>query len=288
MSTAAASEAPRLLGPRDVRELVERYGVRPTKQHGQNFVIDPNTVRRIVRTAAVRPDDVVLEVGPGLGSLTLGLVDVAARVVAVEVDTALAEGLSVTIAERAPNHADRVSVLCADAMRISVVDGEAPTAVVANLPYNVAVPVLLHVLATFPTVERLLVMVQREVAERLAAEPGSKNYGVPSVKMAWYTDVHLAGPVPRSVFWPMPRVDSALVAMHRRDPPNTPATRQEVFAVVDQAFAQRRKMMRTALTAQWPPPAVEEALTAAGIDPAIRAERLTVQDFARLAASLRP
>ena len=276
---------PALLGPAEVRQIAGRLGARPTKTLGQNFVIDPNTVRRIVRTADVGPDDVVLEVGPGLGSLTLGLLAAASAVVAVEIDPVLAGELEATVATRAATYAGRLTVVTADALRLTHVDGPPPTALVANLPYNVAVPVLLHLLATFPTVRRVLVMVQAEVADRLAAPPGSKVYGVPSVKAAWYADVRRAGAVGRNVFWPAPNVDSGLVAMTRREPPTTPATRDEVFAVVDAAFAQRRKTLRAAL-AGWAgsPAAAEQALRAAGIDPQVRGEALDVAAFARLAA----
>ena len=278
-----------LLGPAEVREIAERLGARPTKTLGQNFVIDPNTVRRIVRTAGVGPDDVVLEVGPGLGSLTLGLLPEVSSVVAVEVDPVLAAELGVTVARRAPSYAARLSVVTEDALRVTHLPGPPPTALVANLPYNVAVPVLLHLLATLPSLERVLVMVQAEVADRLAAAPGSKVYGVPSVKAAWYADVRRAGAVGRTVFWPAPNVDSGLVAMTRRPPPVTAATRDEVFAVVDAAFAQRRKTLRAAL-AGWAgsPAAAEAALRAAGIDPRARGEALDVAAFARLAAHRPP
>lgn len=274
-----------LLGPAEVRALAARLGVRPTKTLGQNFVIDPNTVRRIVRTAQVGPDDVVLEVGPGLGSLTLGLLPEVARLVAVEIDPVLAGELPSTVAAHAPAYADRLVVLAVDALRLDALDGPAPTALVANLPYNVAVPVLLHLLERFDSLRRVLVMVQSEVADRLAAPPGSRVYGVPSVKAAWYADVRRAGAIGRAVFWPAPNVDSGLVAMTRREPPATAASRAEVFAVVDAAFAQRRKTLRAAL-AGWAgsPAAAEDALRAAGIDPRTRGERLEVGDFARLAA----
>jgi 16S rRNA (adenine1518-N6/adenine1519-N6)-dimethyltransferase len=278
---------PRLLGPAEVRGLANRLELRPTKQRGQNFVIDPNTVRRIVRTAAVTTDDVVLEVGPGLGSLTLGLLGQAGRVVAVEVDRVLAEALPDTVSTYAPDHVGRFEVVEADAMRITEVPGPAPTALVANLPYNVAVPVLLHLLALLPSLQRGLVMVQSEVADRLAAPPGSRTYGIPSVKAAWFADVRRTGSVSRSVFWPVPNVDSGLVALVRRDPPPGPASREQVFRVVDAAFAQRRKTLRAAIgslagSAQ----AAESALTAAGVDPTARGETLTVQQFARVAESL--
>ena len=273
-----------LLGPVEVRSLAAALGLRPTKTLGQNFVIDPNTVRRIVRTAGVARDDVVLEVGPGLGSLTLALLPEVARVVAVEIDATLARALPVTVAERAPAYVDRLDVVPADALALTELPGPPPTALVANLPYNVAVPVLLHLLARFDSLRRGLVMVQAEVADRLAASPGSKTYGVPSVKAAWYADVRRAGAVSRSVFWPAPNVDSGLVALCRRDPPATSAGRDEVFAVVDAAFAQRRKTLRAAL-AGWAgsAAAAEEALRAAGVDPSARGESLRVAEFARIA-----
>ena len=282
---AAVGDGP-LLGPADIRELAAALGVRPTKQRGQNFVIDANTVRRIVRTAGVRPDDVVVEVGPGLGSLTLGLLEVADRVTAVEIDALLARHLPTTVRARIPARADRFALVHADALAVAPGDlpGPPPTALVANLPYNVAVPVLLHMLETFPSIERTLVMVQSEVADRLAAGPGSKAYGVPSVKAAWYADVRRAGAIGRNVFWPAPNVDSGLVSLVRRDPPATSASRAEVFAAVDAAFAQRRKTLRAAL-AGWAgsAAAAEQALAAAGIDHRLRGEALTVEQFAALA-----
>ena len=276
--------AERLLGPAEVRALATKLGLRPTKTLGQNFVIDANTVRRIVRDADVGPDDVVLEVGPGLGSLTLALLPAASRVVAVEVDPALAQRLPVTVAERAPDVAERLTVVPGDALRVTELPGASPTALVANLPYNVAVPVVLHLLATFPSLRHGLVMVQAEVADRLTAGPGGKVYGVPSVKMAWYADTHRAGNVGRAVFWPAPNVDSGLVAFSRRDQPSTTASRESVFAVIDAAFAQRRKTLRAALSG-WAgsPAAAEEALRAAGVDPGARGEALDVTAFTRIA-----
>ncbi len=273
-----------LLGPSEVRGLADRLGIRPTKSWGQNFVIDKGTVRRIVRAAEVGTDDVVLEVGPGLGSLTLALLPHVRHVTAVEIDGVLADQLPRTVVELAPGLADRLAVLHTDALRVTDLPGPAPTALVANLPYNVAVPVVLHLLATVPTLEKVLVMVQLEVAERLAAAPGSKVYGVPSVKAAWHADVTSAGRIGRNVFWPAPNVDSGLVRMVRREPPSTRATRQEVFAVVDAAFAQRRKTLRAALSG-WAGSgaAAEEALRAAGVDPRARGEVLTVEEFARIA-----
>jgi 16S rRNA (adenine1518-N6/adenine1519-N6)-dimethyltransferase len=282
------ADAVALLGPAEVRRLAATLGIRPTKQLGQNFVIDPNTVRRIVRAAAVGPDDVVVEVGPGLGSLTLALLPEVARVIAVEVDPVLAGALPGTVQERAPDLAARLEVVTADALAVTELPpGPAPTAVVANLPYNVAVPVLLHLLATFESVRRLLVMVQAEVAERLVAGPGSRTYGVPSVKARWYCDVRRAGSIGRSVFWPAPNVDSALVALARHHHPASTASRDQVFAVVDAAFAQRRKTLRSALAAlAGSPAAAEQAVRAAGVDPRARGESLTVEQFARIAESV--
>ena len=281
------SAGPRLLGPADERSLAAQAGLRPTKQRGQNFVIDANTVRRIVRTADLAPDDVVVEVGPGLGSLTLGLLGVAARVVAVEVDPLLAQTLPVTVSRYAPQQASRLEVVAADALKVQEIPGPAPSALVANLPYNVAVPVLLHLFALLPSLRHTLVMVQSEVADRLAAPPGSRTYGVPSAKTAWFADVRRAGHVGRSVFWPVPNVDSALVACTHRPPPHTTATRAQVFAVVDAVFAQRRKTMRSTLAAlAGSPAAAEDALRAAGLDPRARGETAGIQDLARVAEAL--
>jgi ribosomal RNA small subunit methyltransferase A len=276
-----------LLGPADVRELAGRLGIRPTKTLGQNFVIDANTVRRIVRLAQVGPEDVVLEVGPGLGSLTLGLLDQARRVVAVEVDPVLAAELPRTVAARRPDLADldqRLEVLTADALRMPAVPGPAPTALVANLPYNVAVPVVLTLLDALPSLQKGLVMVQAEVADRLAAAPGSRTYGVPSVKAAWYAAVQRRGRVARAVFWPVPNVDSGLVALTRREPPPSTAGRAAVFDCIDAAFAQRRKMLRSAL-AGWAgsAAAARAALHSAGIEETLRGEQLTVTEFAAIA-----
>lgn len=278
-----------LLGPAEIRELAAALGLRPTKQRGQNFVIDANTVRRIVRTADVHADDVVLEVGPGLGSLTLALLQTARQVVAVEVDDQLAGALPATVGARLPHRCGDFTLVHEDAMHVSRLPGPPPTALVANLPYNVAVPVLLHMLATFPELRRALVMVQSEVADRLAAAPGSKVYGVPSVKASWYCEVKRAGSIGRSVFWPAPNVDSGLVSLVRRDPPRTSASRDEVFAVVDAAFAQRRKTLRSALTG-WAgsAAAAEEALNRAGVSPQARGEALTVGEFAAIAEQHSP
>jgi 16S rRNA (adenine1518-N6/adenine1519-N6)-dimethyltransferase len=270
-----------LLGPAEIRALADRLGIRPTKTLGQNFLHDANTIRRIVRTAALQDGETVLEIGPGLGSLTLGLLDAGHPVVAVEIDPLLAATLPATVAERSPG-AD-LEVIAADALRVTDVPG-APTALVANLPYNVAVPVVLNLLAVLPSLQRGLVMVQAEVAERLAAPPGSRTYGVPSVKAAWYAAATRAGSVPPTVFWPVPNVDSGLVRLVRRAPPDTTASRQDVFAVIDAAFAQRRKTLRAAL-AGWAgsPAEAERRLRAADINPQARGETLTVAEFARLA-----
>ena len=277
----------RLLGAADVRRIAADIGFRPSKQRGQNFVVDANTVRRIVRTSGIGVDDVVVEVGPGLGSLTLGLLDVARHVVAVEVDPVLAARLPVTVAEQAPDHVDRLDLVEADAMRVESLPGPPPTTLVANLPYNVSVPVLLNFLEHFPSIASGLVMVQAEVAHRLAAGPGSRTYGVPSVKAAWYADLRLAGTVSRSVFWPVPNVDSALVAWDRRPPPAEDELRPATFEIIDAAFAQRRKTLRSALSRLvGSPDAAEQALVAADIDPGLRGEQLDVGDFARLARVL--
>ncbi len=283
------SPPPALLGPAEIRELARRLGLRPSKRLGQNFVVDPGTVRRLVTLAGIGPADVVLEVGPGFGSLTLGLLAAARRVIAVEVDPVLAAELPRTVAARAPDLAGRLEVVTADAARLRDLPGEPPSVLAANLPYNVAVPVVLHLLATLPSLARGLVMVQAEVADRMTAPPGSRVYGVPSVKLAWFAAARRAGPVPRTVFWPVPNVDSGLVAFTRRDPPpgggpDPQAGREAVFAAVDAAFSQRRKTLRAAL-AGWAgsPAAAERVLRAAGVDPQARGESLGVAEFARIA-----
>lgn len=286
-TTPGEGSPPGLLGAGRVRELADRLGVRPTKQWGQNFVVDGNTVRRIVRTGGVTAEDHVVEVGPGLGSLTLALLEEAGRVTTIEVDPVLAEALPTTVADLAPGAGERLEVVHADALTVDELPGPAPTALVANLPYNVSVPVVLRFLEAFPTIERILVMVQLEVAERLAAAPGSRTYGVPSVKAAWWTRVKLAGRVSRSVFWPVPNVDSGLVLLTRREAPATSATREQVFSVVDAAFAQRRKTLRAALRPlAGSGEAAEDALRAAGVDPRTRGEVLDVTTFARVTEEL--
>jgi 16S rRNA (adenine1518-N6/adenine1519-N6)-dimethyltransferase len=279
-----APEQVRLLGPVEIRQLAERLGLRPTKKLGQNFVHDHGTVRRITALAGLRPDDVVLEVGPGFGSLTLPLLAAARRVVAVEMDPVLAAELPVTVAARASGLADRLEVVTADAAQVGALPGPPPTVMVANLPYNATVPVLLNILARWPSLQRGLVMVQAEVGMRMCAGPGSRVYGVSSAKLAWYARMKLAGPVPRSVFWPVPGVDSVLVSFARVDPPDSRASRAEVFAVIDAAFGQRRKTLRAAL-AGWAgsAAAAEQVIRRAGLDPGARGEQLSVAEFARIA-----
>jgi 16S rRNA (adenine1518-N6/adenine1519-N6)-dimethyltransferase len=278
-----------LLGPTEIRELAGRMGVRPAKRLGQNFVVDAGTVTKITALAGVGRSDVVLEVGPGFGSLTLPLLDAAKRVIAIEVDPALATQLPLTIAARAPWLAGRLDVVTADAARVTDVPGQ-PTALVANLPYNVAVPVVLHLLATVPTLERGLVMVQSEVADRMCAPPGSRVYGVPSAKLAWFGTARRAGSVPRAVFWPVPRVDSGLVELTRQPRGAAVAggaagvSREQVFAVIDAAFSQRRKTLRSAL-AGWAgsAAAAEEVLAAAGVNQGLRGEAIGIDEFIRIA-----
>ncbi|MET1007482.1 MAG: 16S rRNA (adenine(1518)-N(6)/adenine(1519)-N(6))-dimethyltransferase RsmA [Propionibacteriaceae bacterium] len=286
MTTDSSLPAPGLLDSSAIRELVGRLDLRPTKQRGQNFVTDANTVRRIVAAAAVNDRDVVLEVGPGLGSLTLGLLAVADHVIAVEIDELMAGVLPDTVAVRMPDRTDALTVLTTDAMRVVELP-RAPTVLVANLPYNVSVPVLLHLLATFDSWTHGLVMVQAEVADRLAARPGSKIYGIPSVKMAWYAATRRVGTVPPTVFWPVPNVESGLVAIQRRPAPQTTASREQVFTVIDASFAQRRKMLRSALSGLvGSSAAASDVLTSAGVDPMARGEVLEVEDFARIAERL--
>ena len=273
-----------LLGPVQIRARAEELDLRPTKSRGQNFVVDPNTVRRIVAKAHLTPDDVVVEVGPGLGSLTLGLLPAVQQVIAVEVDQVLGQALPATVAAYAPQLVPRLEVVVADALDLTELPGATPTALVSNLPYNVAVPVLLECLARFPSIQHGLVMVQKEVADRLCAPPGSRTYGVPSVKLAWYATAHDAGSVSAQVFWPVPRVASGLVAFRRHDVPDDPVLRKVAFAAVDAAFAQRRKVLRTALASWAGSPAIAETwLRAAGIDPGLRGEALSASEFRRLA-----
>jgi 16S rRNA (adenine1518-N6/adenine1519-N6)-dimethyltransferase len=281
-----------LLGPADIRALATRLDVRPAKRLGQNFVIDAGTIRKIVALAKLSPDDVVLEVGPGLGSLTLGLLDAAGAVIAVEVDPVLSAELPLTAAARAGDRAARLTVVTADAVTISAADlpGDPPVSLVANLPYNVAVPVLLNLLEALPTLSRAIVMVQAEVADRICAPPGSRTYGVPSVKIAWYGTARRVGTISRTVFWPVPNVDSALVEFTRLTvvASQSGVDRTEVFDVIDAAFSQRRKTLRAAL-ASWAgsADAAERVLREAGIDPALRGEAIGVPQYIQIAAAAR-
>lgn len=286
-----------LLDPTSLRSVANQIGLRPTKTRGQNFVHDANTVRRIVTLAGVDAHDRVIEVGPGLGSLTLGLLETGASVVAIEIDELLAEQLPRTVGERMPEAADRLDLVVSDALDVvelpaaglpgNGLGASAPTALVANLPYNVSVPVLLHMLELSDSWTTGLVMVQLEVADRLVAGPGSKIYGVPSAKLAWSAQAERVGTVPAKVFWPVPNVESGLVRIIRRDPPPTSASRAQVFTVIDAAFASRRKMLRGALGGLCGGSArAAELIDAAGVDPTARGESLTVTDFAAIAEVL--
>ncbi|WP_257478116.1 16S rRNA (adenine(1518)-N(6)/adenine(1519)-N(6))-dimethyltransferase RsmA [Acidipropionibacterium jensenii] len=276
-----------LLGPRQIRRLADEIGLRPTKSRGQNFVHDANTVRRIVSLAGIGSQDRVIEVGPGLGSLTLGLLETGAQVLAIEIDPLLAGRLPHTVAARMPEAAGRLELIESDALKVDRLPGDPATALVANLPYNVAVPVLLHLLAIADAWRTGLVMVQLEVADRLVAGPGSKVYGVPSVKLAWYARATKVGTVPPGVFWPMPNVDSGLVRITRSAPPQCSATREQVFTVIDAAFANRRKMLRSALSGLCGGSAAASALVAgADVDPTARGESLDIAGFARIAEQL--
>ncbi|MHA6510300.1 16S rRNA (adenine(1518)-N(6)/adenine(1519)-N(6))-dimethyltransferase RsmA [Tessaracoccus sp. Y1736] len=274
-----------LLDPASVRRIAAELDLRPTKQRGQNFVVDPNTVRRIVALSGVTAEDVVLEIGPGLGSLTLGLLETGARVVAVEIEERLAARLERTVRERmGEDAAERLTVVAADALQVDALPGPAPSSLVANLPYNVSVPVLLRMLELFPDWTDGLVMVQLEVADRLVAPPGSKVYGVPSAKVAWYAESARVGTVPPKVFWPVPNVESGLVRITRRPAPATTASREDTFRVIDAAFSQRRKMLRAALAGLiGSSAAASELIEAAGVDPQLRGEMLDVAAFAAIA-----
>lgn len=280
-----------LLGPVQVRALAEELDIRPTKKLGQNFVIDANTVRKIVRDAGVQPGEHVIEVGPGVGSLTLGLLEAGAKVTAIEIDPILAGALPDTVAKFAPETQDQLRVVEGDALQVDLADLDArwgePTALVANLPYNVSVPVLLRVLADCPSIEHALVMVQAEVADRLVADPGSRTYGIPSVKLQWFGAARRVGSVSPHVFWPVPRVDSGLVRFDRANPPDCNSSRDEVFRCIDAGFSQRRKSLRSAL-ANWAGSTAraEEAMMAAGVSPSLRGEVLRVGDYAGIADAL--
>lgn len=275
-----AAEGGVLLGPAEIRDLADQLHLAPTKKLGQNFVVDGNTVRKIVRIADVSAGDQVLEVGPGLGSLTLGLTETGARVVAVEIDARLAEQLPKTVAMLQPDA--ELTVVTGDGMTIAGLPGQ-PTVLVANLPYNVSVPILIHLLTTLPSLERGLVMVQAEVGHRLAARPGSKVYGVPSVKVAWFGDWQVVGQISRQVFWPVPNVDSVLVGYSRRSAPlGSEDERAKTFEIVDAAFGQRRKMLRQSLQPLLGSDA-QGLIIDAGCDPTLRAEQLSVDDFLAIA-----
>lgn len=272
----------KLLGAADIRRIADEAGVSPTKKFGQNFVIDPGTVRRIVREAGVKAGDRVLEVGPGLGSLTLAILETGATVTAVEIDPPLAERLPRTVAEFMPAAAERLTVITSDALALTpdMLAGDDRLTLVANLPYNVATPIILTLLERFERLDSFLVMVQKEVADRLSAGPGSKIYGTPSVKLAWYGMSERAGVIGRNVFWPAPNVDSALVRFSRYSEPRFPGVdRTRVFALIDAAFGQRRKTLHAALKRLVP----AEAFAVAGIDPTRRGETLTIDEFTRLA-----
>ena len=275
--------AAKLLGPAEIRDLAELLGIQPTKKLGQNFVIDANTVRRIVATAGVAGNETVVEVGPGLGSLTLGLLETGASVVAVEIDKRLAEQLPITVAQLQPDA--QLTVVVNDALKVTELPGD-PTVLVANLPYNVSVPIVLHFLEHFASINRGLVMVQAEVGERLAAPPGSKVYGAPSAKAAWYGQWKTSGKVSRQVFWPVPNVDSILVGFSRAELPGTEAERLATFAIIDAAFQQRRKMLRQALAElMGGSAAASTRLEAAGVAPTARGEERTVLQFLAIARS---
>ncbi|CAB4876703.1 unannotated protein [freshwater metagenome] len=271
-----------LLGAAEIRELAEALDLKPSKSLGQNFVIDANVCRKIVRTAGVTSSDIALEIGPGLGSLTLAMMEIAKEVIAVEIDPRLAKQLPITAAAHSEKK-EPLTVINQDALTVNSLPVN-PTVLVANLPYNVSVPVFLHLLEVFPTLRTGVVMVQAEVADRLAAKPNSKEYGIPSVKAAWWAEVSGAGSVSRSIFWPAPNVDSKLVSFTRRQTPGDEELRKKVFAVIDLAFAQRRKMLRSALSSMYGGSASAEAvLTAAGIDPTLRGEALDIHAFCKIA-----
>ena len=272
-----------LLGAAQIRELAAQLDLKPSKSLGQNFVIDSNVCTKIVRTAGVTSDDIALEIGPGLGSLTLAMLDFAKSVIAVEIDPRLAQQLPLTVAEHF-EHPENLIVINKDALAVHDLPVE-PTVLVANLPYNVSVPVLLHLLEKFPTLRTGVVMVQAEVADRLAAKPGGKEYGIPSVKAAWWADVKNVGIVSRSIFWPAPNVDSKLVGFTRRQTAGSEESREKVFTIIDAAFAQRRKMLRSALSGLYGSSSAAEAiLIKAGIDPTLRGEALQVESFCKIAA----
>ena len=272
-----------LLGAAQIRELAAQLDLKPSKSLGQNFVIDSNVCTKIVRTAGVTSDDIALEIGPGLGSLTLAMLEIAKSVIAVEIDPRLAQQLPITVAQHF-EHPENLTVINKDALAVNDLPVD-PTVLVANLPYNVSVPVLLHLLEKFPSIRTGVVMVQAEVADRLAAKPGGKEYGIPSVKAAWWADVKNVGTVSRSIFWPAPNVDSKLVGFTRRETAGSEESRAKVFTIIDAAFAQRRKMLRSALSGLYGSSSAAEAiLIKAGIEPTLRGEALQVESFCKIAA----
>lgn len=267
-----------LLGAAEIRALAAQLDLKPAKALGQNFVIDANICRKIVKLAGVTATDVALEIGPGLGSLTLALLDEAESVTAIEIDQRLARQLPITVKGHS-EHFQNLTVINEDALQVPQLQ-QAPTVLVANLPYNISVPVLLHYLEKFPTIRSGIVMVQAEVADRLIARPGSKDYGIPSVKAAWWANMSNAGSVSRSVFWPVPNVDSKLVGFVRHEPLGDEKLRLRVFTAIDVAFSQRRKMLRSALK-NWlgSSEAAQEVLEKAGIDPTLRGEALVIDQY---------
>jgi len=267
------------LGASEIREIAKQLDLHPAKSLGQNFVIDGNTCRKIVRLADINDTDIVLEIGPGLGSLTIALLPVSREVIAVEIDRRLAEQLAETMQNKIPEHAEKLLIINEDAQSINTLP-KSPTALVANLPYNISVPVILHFLENFPSINKGLVMVQAEVAQRLAAKPGNKIYGTPSVKAKWWAEMSIAGTVSREVFWPVPNVDSLLVAFKRGETPGDEALRVKTFTVIEAAFSQRRKMLRSALSV-WAggSAAAIEILEKAGVDQTSRAEELELKEF---------
>jgi 16S rRNA (adenine1518-N6/adenine1519-N6)-dimethyltransferase len=282
-NTEPTSPTTPTLGATEIREIAKQLDLHPAKSLGQNFVIDGNTCRKIVRLANINNTDVVLEIGPGLGSLTIALLPEARDVIAVEIDRRLASQLAETMQNKIPNHASKLQIINEDAQLVNELP-QLPTALVANLPYNISVPVILHLLEKFPSINKGLVMVQAEVAQRLAAKPGNKIYGTPSVKAKWWADMSIAGNVSREVFWPVPNVDSLLVGFQRGESPGDEALRTKTFTVIDAAFSQRRKMLRSALSVWAGGSSIAiEILEKAGVAQTSRAEELELKDFIAIA-----
>ena len=282
-NTEPTSPTTPTLGATEIREIAKQLDLHPAKSLGQNFVIDGNTCRKIVRLANINNTDIVLEIGPGLGSLTIALLPEARDVIAVEIDRRLASQLAETMQNKIPNHASKLQIINEDAQLVNELP-QIPTALVANLPYNISVPVILHLLEKFPSINKGLVMVQAEVAQRLAAKPGNKIYGTPSVKAKWWADMSIAGNVSREVFWPVPNVDSLLVGFQRGESPGDEALRTKTFTVIDAAFSQRRKMLRSALSVWAGGSSIAiEILEKAGVAQTSRAEELELKDFIAIA-----